>query len=123
VHSDFSIAGGRAAKLELLDRAPDVDGLFVANDLMAIGALQAAAERGRRVPTDVAVIGFDDIPLAATSVPPLTTVRQQMTEMGRALAPAARPGRQRRPPRTADRAHRDRPAAHRLTCPRSRSVS
>ena len=70
----------------LLDRAPELDGVFVANDLMALGALQAIAERGRRVPDDLAVIGFDDIPLAATSAPPLTTVRQPMAEMGRALA-------------------------------------
>ena len=86
VHADFSVAGGRAAMFTLLDRAPDTDGVFVANDLMALGALQAAAERGRRVPDDLAVIGFDDIPLAATSAPPLTTVRQPMAEMGRALA-------------------------------------
>jgi DNA-binding LacI/PurR family transcriptional regulator len=86
VHADFSIAGGRAAMIELLADAPDVDGVFVANDLMALGALQAAAELGRRVPEDVAVVGFDDLPMAATSAPPLTTVRQPMTEMGRALA-------------------------------------
>ena len=86
VHADFSVAGGRAAMFTLLDRAPDTDGVFVANDLMALGALQAAAERGRRVPDDLAVIGFDDIPLAATSAPPLTTVHQPMAEMGRALA-------------------------------------
>lgn len=86
VHADFSITGGRAAMLRLFDLAPDVDGVVVANDLMALGALQAAAERGRRVPEDLAVIGFDDIPMAATSAPPLTTVRQPMAEMGRALA-------------------------------------
>jgi DNA-binding LacI/PurR family transcriptional regulator len=85
-HADFSITGGRAAMLTLLDRAPELDAVFAANDLMAIGALQALAERGRRVPEDLSVIGFDDIPLAATSVPPLTTVRQPMAEMGRALA-------------------------------------
>ena len=104
--------------LALLDRAPELDAVFAANDLMAIGALQALAERGRRVPDDLAVIGFDDIPLAATSVPPLTTVRQPMAEMGRALAARlldlVAGGA---PPGAADRAHRDRAPRHRLTHP------
>jgi DNA-binding LacI/PurR family transcriptional regulator len=85
-HADFSVEGGRRAMLALLDAAPDVDGVFVANDLMALGALQVAAERGRRVPEVLSVIGFDDIPLAAAGTPPLTTVRQPMMEMGHALA-------------------------------------
>lgn len=85
-HGDFSIDGGRRAMGELLAAGPDVDGIFVANDLMALGALQAAADAGRRVPADLAVIGFDDIPLAASSRPALTTVRQPMTEMGAAMA-------------------------------------
>ena len=55
---------------------------------MALGALQALNERGRRVPDDVAVVGFDDIPLAGAAAPPLTTVRQPMAEMGRAIATA-----------------------------------
>ena len=72
----------------LLDAAPDLDAVVVANDLMALGALQALSERGRRVPDDVALIGFDDIPLAGAAAPPLTTVRQPMAEMGRAIATA-----------------------------------
>lgn len=87
-HGDYSVDSGRRAMHALLDAAPDLDGVVVANDLMAIGALQAAAERGRRVPDDVALVGFDDIPLAAAATPPLTTVRQPVVEMGKAMATA-----------------------------------
>ena len=87
-HADFSVVGGRHAMRTLLDAAPDLDAVVVANDLMALGALQALSERGRRVPDDVALIGFDDIPLAGAAAPPLTTVRQPMAEMGRAIATA-----------------------------------
>jgi DNA-binding LacI/PurR family transcriptional regulator len=86
VDGDFSVAGGRRAMIELLDTAPDLDAVFVANDLMAVGALQALAETGRAVPADVAVVGFDDIPLAASARPALTTVRQPLVTMGRVLA-------------------------------------
>ena len=87
-HGDYSVESGRRAMLALLDTAPDLDAVVVGNDLMAIGALQAAAERGVRVPDDVALVGFDDIPLAAAATPPLTTVRQPMAEMGQAMARA-----------------------------------
>jgi DNA-binding LacI/PurR family transcriptional regulator len=87
-HADFSVEGGHRAMRELLDACPDLDGAVVANDLMALGALQALAERGRRVPDDVALVGYDDIPLASSAAPPLTTVRQPMAEMGRAMATA-----------------------------------
>ena len=87
-HGDFSVAGGRRAAGQLLDACPDLDGVVAANDLMALGALQALGERGRRVPDDVALIGFDDVPLATAATPPLTTVRQPMAEMGRAMATA-----------------------------------
>jgi DNA-binding LacI/PurR family transcriptional regulator len=85
-HGDFTTDGGMAAASRLLARAPDVDGLFVASDLMAIGALATLRRAGRRVPEDVAVVGFDDIPLAAASVPALTTVRQRTELQGRAMA-------------------------------------
>jgi DNA-binding LacI/PurR family transcriptional regulator len=87
-HADFSVEGGRRAMHALLDAAPDLDGAVVANDLMALGALHELGERGRRVPDDVALVGFDDIPLAMAASPPLTTVRQPMAEMGRAMAAA-----------------------------------
>ncbi|GAA2551469.1 LacI family DNA-binding transcriptional regulator [Pseudonocardia hydrocarbonoxydans] len=83
---DFSIVGGRRAMLDLLAADPAIDGVFAANDLMAAGALQAARELGRRVPEDLAVVGFDDSAIAASAQPALTTVRQPMVEMGRTLA-------------------------------------
>ncbi|WP_385901086.1 substrate-binding domain-containing protein [Tessaracoccus sp. O5.2] len=65
---------------------PDIDGIFAASDLMALGVLRALRRAGRRVPDDVAVVGFDDIPLAAAAEPPLTTVRQDTVLQGRAMA-------------------------------------
>ena len=61
---------------ELLARRPDLDAVFVASDLMAVGALDALRRAGRAVPEDVAVAGFDDSPVAAAATPPLTTMRQ-----------------------------------------------
>ncbi|MER6333673.1 LacI family DNA-binding transcriptional regulator [Streptomyces sp. NPDC001034] len=87
VESDFTPAGGERAMRELLDRRPDVDAVFAANDLTALGALRVLRERGLRVPEDVAVVGFDDmLPLAEQSDPPLTTVRQDIERMGRLMA-------------------------------------
>lgn len=86
VHGPFTIEGGRAAMNVLLDRFPDLDGVFAASDLMAVGAIQALTERGRRVPDDVGVVGFDDVPLAAAHRPPLTTIRQPLVRMGHTLA-------------------------------------
>ncbi len=59
-HGDFTQASGAAAMRALLERAPDLDAVFVASDLMAIGAVDVLREHGRRVPEDVAVVGFDD---------------------------------------------------------------
>ncbi len=63
-----------------------MDGVFVANDLMAQGALLALREHGRRVPADVIVVGFDDSSAALASRPPLTTVRQPVEEMAAEMA-------------------------------------
>jgi DNA-binding LacI/PurR family transcriptional regulator len=71
---------------ELLAGTPDVDAVFAASDLMADGALRMLRQAGRRVPADVAVIGFDDNAVAPFSDPPLTTVRQPIQELGRSLA-------------------------------------
>lgn len=81
VHGDFTERGGERAAADLLSRAPDVDGLAVASDLMALGALRHLAIAGRRVPDDVAVVGYDDLGLAETTDPPLTTVRNPIVEM------------------------------------------
>ncbi|MFC7303527.1 LacI family DNA-binding transcriptional regulator [Streptomyces monticola] len=87
VQGDFTPAGGERAMRELLDRCPDVDGVFAANDLSAAGALRVLHERGLRVPDEVAVVGFDDMESVATQTdPPLSTVRQDIEEMGRLMA-------------------------------------
>ncbi|CAL9326049.1 LacI family DNA-binding transcriptional regulator [Streptomyces sp. SudanB52_2052] len=83
--SDFTEDSGRRAMTELLERHPDIDAVLAASDTTAAGALQALRAVGRRVPGDVAVIGFDDFPLAQRTDPPLTTVRQPLEEMGRAM--------------------------------------
>ncbi|NGO41337.1 LacI family DNA-binding transcriptional regulator [Streptomyces ureilyticus] len=84
---DFTPAGGERAMRQLLDGCPDLDGVFAANDLMASGALRVLRERGLRVPDDVALIGFDDmLPVAEQTDPSLTTVRQDIEEMGRLMA-------------------------------------
>jgi DNA-binding LacI/PurR family transcriptional regulator len=85
-YGDFTRASGSAAMRELLAGAPDLDAVFAASDLMADGALRALRQAGRRVPEDVAVIGFDDNAVAAFADPPLTTVRQPILEIGRSLA-------------------------------------
>jgi DNA-binding LacI/PurR family transcriptional regulator len=85
---DFTRASGLAAMERLLAVEPDLDAVFVASDLMADGALTALARAGRRVPEHVAVVGFDDVEVAAATDPPLTTVRQPIVEIGRNLAAA-----------------------------------
>ena len=83
---DFTRQSGEVAMEQLLADDPALDAVFVASDLMAHGALSALKRAGRRVPDDVAVIGFDDIALARYTDPPLTTVRQPIVELGRELA-------------------------------------
>ncbi len=82
---DYAQASGHAAAARLLERVPDIDALFAASDLMAFGALEALQAAGRRVPDDVAVVGFDNVPAAATAHPALTTVSQPVVETGRAM--------------------------------------
>jgi len=83
---DFSRESGAAAMRQLLADDPGVDAVFAASDLMADGALRTLRQAGRRVPDDVAVVGFDDNSIAAYTDPPLTTVRQPVQEIGRTLA-------------------------------------
>ena len=85
-HGDFTTWSGAVATRALLERHPDLDGLFVANDLMARGALAVLADRRVRVPEEVAVVGYDDGPAATASRPHLTTVSQPSTRMGTTMA-------------------------------------
>jgi LacI family transcriptional regulator len=84
VAGDFLQPSGFNATIELLALANPPTAIFAANDLMAFGALEAIKEHGLRVPQDISVIGFDDIPMASQVFPPLTTIRQPLAEMGRA---------------------------------------
>jgi DNA-binding LacI/PurR family transcriptional regulator len=84
--ADFSLEGGRSAMERLLSRSPRLDAVFIASDLMAMGALSALQAAGRAVPGDVAIVGFDDSPLAAQAQPALSSVRQPIEEMGREMA-------------------------------------
>jgi len=83
---DFFEESGHREMARLLTRHPDIDAVFAASDLMAVGALRALRETGRRVPDDVAVVGFDDAPIAQLTLPPLTTIRQPLDAMTSAAA-------------------------------------
>jgi LacI family transcriptional regulator len=78
----WDLAGGRAATQRLVERQPNLTGLFAQNDLMAIGALSALRRAGRKVPEDCAVVGCDDIDMAPYTTPPLTTVHVPFYETG-----------------------------------------
>ena len=80
--ADWSFRGGYQAAQKLLAAGLPFSALFAHNDQMAIGALRALREAGRRVPEDISVIGYDDIPIAEYCEPPLTTIRQPMREVG-----------------------------------------
>ena len=82
VRGDWSAESGYRAGLELAARE-DCTAVFAANDQMALGLLRALHEHGRRVPEDVSVVGFDDIPEASSFLPPLTTLHQDFAEVGR----------------------------------------
>ncbi|THA71091.1 LacI family transcriptional regulator [Streptomyces sp. A0958] len=82
----FTQESGEAAMERLLAEHPDLDGVFAANDLMAMGACHVLREHGKRVPEDVAVIGFDDSSAASACRPPLTTVRQPVEAMAAEMA-------------------------------------
>lgn len=83
VMGDFRFEGGRDAMNQLLDLPEPPDAVFASNDLMALGALRAARERGVRVPEDLGVVGYDDIPAAGFVDPSLTTVSVPKVELGR----------------------------------------
>ncbi len=81
-YGDWSQASGVHAMWRLLDQRPALDAVFVASDIMAVGALHALRRAGRRVPEDVALVGFDDLALAQQTRPQLTTVRQPIEQFG-----------------------------------------
>mgnify|MGYP003288898465 CR=1 FL=1 len=82
VEGDWSAESGEHAFARLREQFPEMDAVFASNDQMAQGLLHAAWTAGVRVPEDLAVVGFDDIPEAAYFIPPLTTVRQHSTKLG-----------------------------------------
>ena len=86
VEGDFTFDCGQLAVKRAIEAGITFDAVFAHNDLSAAGAMQAIREAGRRVPEDVAVVGFDDLPLAATTEPPLTSVRQPLRQMGETAA-------------------------------------
>jgi LacI family transcriptional regulator len=81
-HCSPTVEGGQAAARELILTHPEITALFCFNDLVAVGALQACAELGRPVPNHMAVVGYDDVPLAALVTPSLTTCRAPRYELG-----------------------------------------
>lgn len=85
-YGDFSNTSGADAMRRLLKKAPKFDAVFVNSDLMAIAAMDVIRQAGRRVPEDIAVVGYDDLSIAAHSNPPLTTIRQNIPLAGKLLA-------------------------------------
>jgi LacI family transcriptional regulator len=82
VEGNWSAESGERGLHELLEKSPDVQAVFACNDQMALGLMQAARSLGKRIPEDLAVVGFDDIPESAFYYPPLTTIRQGLYELG-----------------------------------------
>lgn len=83
---DFRFSGGQAAMRRLLELANPPEAVFAANDLMALGAMEAIRANGLGIPDDVAIVGYDDIPIAAHTFPPLTTMAIPKKELGYAAA-------------------------------------
>ena len=86
VDGDYSMLGGARAMRELLTVYPQIDGLFVASDLMTSGAMPVVLDRGLKIPDDIAIVGYDDSPAVEACEVPRTTVRQPSEEMGREMA-------------------------------------
>jgi len=84
-YGDFTAPSGRLKAIELISLSNPPTAIFAGNDMMAIGVLRAATEKGLHVPEDIALIGFDDIELAAFTNPPLTTIAQPKLEMGKTI--------------------------------------
>jgi DNA-binding LacI/PurR family transcriptional regulator len=86
IHSDFRQAGGRCAMHRLLELAKPPRAVLVANNLMTLGAIQAIHEQGKKIPDEIALFGFDEMPWAMSLWPPLSAVAQPAVEAGRAAA-------------------------------------
>jgi LacI family transcriptional regulator len=86
IHGDFEIQTGYDLMSDLLAHEVRFTAVFACNDFMAIGAMRRLWEEGLRVPDDVSVVGFDDVDMASVVTPGLTTVRQDMLEIGRQSA-------------------------------------
>lgn len=86
VFGDFLYESGRTAMDTLLEQAPDVTAVFAASDEMAIGALSTIVKHGLSVPEDISLMGYDDLGIAKMIIPPLTTVKQPLYEMGKIAA-------------------------------------
>ena len=84
VEADWSVEMGLQATQQLLEQAPEIDGIFASSDDIALGALTAAIQLGRKIPQDLALVGFDNIPQSAYFQPPLTTIDQPLSRTGRA---------------------------------------
>ncbi|HEU5428897.1 MAG TPA: LacI family DNA-binding transcriptional regulator [Actinocrinis sp.] len=85
-HGDFGEESGAQAAARLLSAHPDLDALFAASDNMAAGAMRTLKAHGRSVPADIAVVGFDDLPIARHTDPPLTSVNQPIQALGYEMA-------------------------------------
>ncbi|MEV5745772.1 LacI family DNA-binding transcriptional regulator [Microbispora rosea] len=89
VRTGLTKEDGQTAAIGLLERAERPTAIFACNDLQALGVYQAARELGLRIPADLSVVGFDDLPITALVDPPLTTVHQPLTEMAAAATELA----------------------------------
>ncbi|MEU4770198.1 LacI family DNA-binding transcriptional regulator [Actinosynnema sp. NPDC023794] len=89
VHAELTVEAGRVAARELLTRPDRPTAVFASDDLQAMGVYRAAREAGLRIPADLSVVGFDDLPVAAMVDPPLTTVHQPLVEMAMAATELA----------------------------------
>jgi DNA-binding LacI/PurR family transcriptional regulator len=86
VYGDWTTESGAQKMQHLLEYAPDLDAVFANSDLMAVGAINTLRERGKQVPQDVAVVGYDDLSIARATNPPLTTISQNIPMVGKLLA-------------------------------------
>lgn len=86
VHGEFCSSAAAEAMEHLLERAPDLDAVFVNSDLNAIAAIEVIRRHGKRTPEEIAVVGYDDLSIASYNQPPLTTIRQNIPLAGKLLA-------------------------------------